>query len=131
MNAPKDGSAVITHVVAFRYKPEVTQQQRDDVLRRFLDLEHECTREGRPYIVSLVGGDCTQSAEKLTAGFEQVFVLTFRDRDDFAYYLGPPFASTFDHAHDAFKKFAIPLLSVDDDGATNGALVLDVEAAQS
>ena len=119
---------MITHVVAFRYKPAVTQQLRDDVLRRFLDLKHECKREGREYIVSLVGGDCTQSAEGLTAGFDQVFVLTFDGRDDFEYYLGPPFASTFDQAHDDFKKFAIPLLSVDDDGNTNGAMVLDVEA---
>lgn len=80
------------------------------MLERFLDLKHECTRDGEEYIVSLVGGDC---------------------RDDFEFYLGPPFASTFDQAHDDFKTYAIPLLSLDDDGGTNGAMVLDIEFAQS
>jgi len=112
--------------VAFRYKPSTTEPQRAEVLSRFLALEHECRRAGESYIVSLIGGDCTQSLERLTAGFDQVFVVTFESRDDFDYYLGPPFASDFDPAHDDFKKFAVPLLSVDEDGNTNGAMVFDI-----
>jgi hypothetical protein len=115
----------ITHIVAFHYKPTVTQEQRGDVLTRFLALRHECRREGKSYIDSLVGGDCSESLEGLTAGFEHAFVVSFNNRDDFEYYLGPPFASTFDPAHDDFKKFAIPLLSGDESGKTNGAIVFD------
>lgn len=112
--------------MAFRYKASTTEQQRAEVLSRFLALEHECKRAGENYIVSLIGGDCTRSLEGLTAGFEQVFVVTFESRGDFEYYLGAPFVSDFDPAHDDFKKFAIPLLSVDEDGNTNGAMVFDI-----
>ncbi len=69
--------------------------------------------------------NCTESLEGLTAGFEQSFVVSFDNRDDFEHYLGPPFASIFDPAHDDFKKFAIPLLSVDESGKTDGAMVFD------
>lgn len=123
--------SVITHVVAFRYHPSTTQQQRTEVLKGFLSLEHECARDGENYIVSLIGGDCTGSPEGLTAGFDHVFIVTFKDREDFEYYLGPPFAEAFDTAHDDFKKFAIPLLSVDADGKTNGAMVFDFATSTS
>jgi len=100
-------------------------------MTRFLALKQECVRAGQSYIVSLVGGDCTASPEGLTAGFQQVFIVTFKDRGDFEYYLGEPFASPFDTAHDDFKKFAIPLLSVDEQGNTNGAMVFDVATPTS
>jgi hypothetical protein len=121
----------ITHVVAFRYKPTVTQQQRAEVMRRFLALKDDCKREGKTYIASLIGGDCAESLEGLTAGFEHAFIVSFNNRDDFEFYLGPRFASPFDTAHDDFKKFAIPLLSVDADGKTNGAMVFDFVAPRA
>jgi hypothetical protein len=111
--------------VVFRYRPSTTDEQRADVFKRFLALKQECKRAGENYIVSLIGGDCTESPEGLTAGFQQVFIVTFKDRGDFEYYLGAPFASPFDPAHDEFKKFAIPLLAVDEQGNTNGAMVFD------
>jgi hypothetical protein len=111
--------------VAFKYKPTVTQDQKDEVMKRFLTLKQECERDGKNYIVSLVGGDCTGSLEGLTSGFEHAFIVTFNDTDDYTYYLGPPFSTPFDLAHDEFKKFAIPLLSVGDNGETNGAMVFD------
>lgn len=117
--------AQIKHVVAFKYRSSVTQQQKEEVMKRFLALKQECRRDGENYIVDLVGGDCTGSLEGLTEGFEQAFVVTVKDRDDYKYYVGQPFSSPFDPAHDAFKKFVTPLLSVDLDGKTNGALVLD------
>ncbi len=94
-------------------------------MRRFVALKDDCRREGNTYIASLIGGDCTESLEGLTAGFEHAFIVCFDDRDDFEFYLGPTFASPFDPAHDDFKQFAIPLVSVDDDGKTNGAMVFD------
>jgi hypothetical protein len=124
-------SSVIKHFVAFRYKPNVTQQQKDDVMNRFLALKQECKRGGKNYIVSLVGGDCTKSMEGLTEGFEQAYIVTFKDQDDYKYYIGQPFSSPFDLAHDEFKKYAIPLLSVDEKGQTNGAIALDFPTAVS
>jgi stress responsive alpha/beta barrel protein len=116
---------VIKHIVAFKYKPTVTQLQKDEVMNRFLALKQECKRDGKNYIVSLIGGDCTESLEGLTGGFEQAFVVTFNNPDDYKYYAGQPFSSPFDLAHDEFKKFAIPFLSVDEEGKTNGAIVFD------
>lgn len=115
----------IEHIVAFKYKPTVTKQQKAEIMVRFLALKHECRRDGKNYIVSLVGGDCTKSLERLTDGFEQAFIVTFKDRSDYKYYVGRPFSSPFDPAHDAFKKFVAPYLSVDAAGKTDGAIVLD------
>jgi hypothetical protein len=116
---------VIEHIVAFKYQPSVTQRQKGEVMKRFLALKQECKRDGKNYIVSLIGGGCTESLEGLTSGFEQAFIVTFDDLDDFKYYAGQPFSSHFDLAHDDFKKFAIPLLTVDEEGKTNGAIVFD------
>ena len=116
---------MITHVVGFKYKPTITQAEKEEVLSRFLALKQACKRDGNSYIESLVGGDCTGSLERLTRGFEQVFVATFSNVDDFNYYLGQPFSASFDPAHDEFKNFVFPLLSVDENGQTNGVVVLD------
>ncbi|WP_319435437.1 Dabb family protein [Mycobacterium sp. RTGN5] len=118
-------SSEIKHVVAFRYRPEVTAEQRTEVLNRFLALQDQCLRDGQRYVVSIVGGDCTRSLEGLTGGFEQVFIVTFSSRADYEYYIGRPFTYPFDPVHDAFKAYSTPLLAVDSVGQTNGALVLD------
>ena len=115
----------MNHIVAFKYRPTVTQQQKEEIAQRFLALRKECSRDDRNYIVDIIGGDCTGSIEGLTAGFEQVFIVTFENRTDYLYYIGKPFSSTFDPAHDAFKKFVAPLLRSDPDEKINGALVLD------
>ncbi|MBY0441698.1 MAG: Dabb family protein [Mycobacteriaceae bacterium] len=115
----------IRHVVAFRYRSTVTPQQKNEVAKKFLTLRKECERSGNDYIVDIVGGDCTGSIEGLTAGFEQVFIVEFKNKDDYLYYIGKPFSSTFDPAHDEFKKFVTPLLSVDPTGKTDGAIVFD------
>ena len=120
-------SAQIEHIVAFRYKPTVTRQQKIEVMKRFLALKKKCRRNGKNYVVSLVGGDCTKSLEGLTDGFEQAFIVTFKNRSDYRYYIGRPFVRPFDPHHDAFKKFVTPFLSVDAAGKTNGAIVLDFQ----
>jgi len=130
-SGPCSTSSEIKHIVAFKYKPTVTQSQKDEVMNRFLALKQECKRDGANYIVSLTGGDCTQSLEGLTAGFEQAYIATFKDRDDYKYYIGQPFTSPFDPAHDSFKKYATPLLSVDAEGKTDGAIVLDFSNSSS
>jgi hypothetical protein len=116
--------------VAFKYKPTVTQRQKTEVVKRFLALKQKCKRNGKHYVVSLIGGDCNKSLEGLTDGFEQVFIVTFKNRSDYRYYIGRPFVSPFDPAHDAFKKFVKPFLSVDAAGKTDGAVVLDFQVDQ-
>jgi predicted metal-binding protein len=49
------------HIVGFKYKPTVTQDQKDEVMKEFLALKKECKRDGETYIVSLAGGDCAGS----------------------------------------------------------------------
>ena len=120
-------SSQIKHIVAYRYKPTITQRQKAEVMKRFLALKQKCKRNGKRYVVSLVGGDCTKSLDKLTDGFEQAFIVTFKNRSDYRYYIGRPAVSPFDPAHDAFKKFVTPLLSVDRAGKTNGAIVMDFQ----
>jgi hypothetical protein len=125
--ADDESASVVKHIVAFRYRPTVTPEQKTDVLSRFLALENECTRDGRPYILSIVGGDCTQSLEGLTGGFEQAFIVSLANRDDYRYYVGRPYTYPFDPVHDAFKAYSLPLLSVDAAGKTNGAMVFDFD----
>ena len=122
-------SSQMEHIVGFKYKPTVTQQQKTEVMNRFLALKQQCKRDGKTYIVSLTGGDCTQSLEGLTSGFEQAYIVTFKDRDDYKYYIGQPYTFPFDPAHDAFKKYSTPFLSVDAAGRTNGAIVMDYSAS--
>lgn len=117
----------IKHIVVFKYKPTITPQQKQEVMKRFLALKEESKKDGKSYIISLIGGDCTGSLERLTRDFEHSFIITFKNQDDFNYYLGEPFASPFDQAHDDFKKFVGPFLSVDESGQTNGAMVFDFE----
>ena len=123
-------SPQIEHIVAFKYKPTVTQKQKTEVIKRFLALKQKCKRNGKNYVVSLIGGDCTKSLDRLTDGFEHVFIVTFKNRGDYRYYIGRPVVSPFDPAHDAFKKFVTPLLSVDRAGKTDGAIVLDFQIDQ-
>ncbi|HLX54144.1 MAG TPA: Dabb family protein [Aquella sp.] len=115
----------IKHIVVFKYKPTVTLQQKQEVMNRFLALKEECKKDGKSYIISLIGGDCTKSQERLTSGFEHSFIATFKNQDDFNYYLGDAFTSPFDLVHDEFKKFVGPFLAVDENGKTNGAMVFD------
>ena len=125
--ADDDPASEIKHIVTFRYRPTVTPEQKTDVLNRFLALKNDCKRDGRPYILSIVGGDCTQSLEGLTGGFEQAFIVSLANRDDYRYYIGRPFTYPFDPVHDAFKAYSLPLLSVDTAGKTNGAMVFDFD----
>ena len=123
-------TAAIYHIVGLKFLPTVSPQQKAEVMIRFLALQQECKREGQNYIVSLTGGDTSASIEGLTAGFEQAYIVAFGNQDDYRYYIGQPFTTPFDPVHDEFKKFVIPLLSVDDQGKTDGALGLDFTSSR-
>lgn len=112
---------LIKHIVLFRYQDSVTQEQKNEVKKRFLALANQAKRDGERYIVSIVAGD-ENSGEGVDQGLEQGFIVTFKSQGDRNYYVGAPLIDTstddakklnkdfFDPAHQAFKDFVGPLL---------------------
>lgn len=120
--APDFKTGIIQHIVMFRYKPEVSAEQRHQVLDRFLQLKTSAKRDGQPYILSIDVGAQNSSFEGAGQGFNQAFIVQFRSEGDRNYYVGTPLITDpnlYDPAHQKFKTFVGPLL------AENGALVFD------
>lgn len=110
------------HIVLFKYKESVSKAERQDVIRRFLALKQDGTRNGKPYIVDIVTGE-QASGEGAQRGMEQAFIVTFRSEGDRNYYVGTPLVRDsryYDRSHAAFKDFVGPLLASD-----QGVLVFD------
>ncbi|MCF7644958.1 Dabb family protein [Bacillus subtilis] len=120
--APDFKTGTIQHIVLFRYKPEVTGEQRKEVFDRFLQLKDKAKRDGKPYIVSIKAGAQNTSLEGAGQNFDQAFIVEFRSEGDRNYYVGTPAVTDpafYDPAHQKFKTFVGPLLE------ENGALVYD------
>jgi hypothetical protein len=97
---------LLKHIVLFRYREGITDQQRQEVEDRFHALA-KSHRNGAPYILGIESG-AQNSPEGLHAGLEHGFIVTFKSEGDRNYYLGRPFinnASLYDPAHDEFKEF--------------------------
>lgn len=114
---------LLLHVVLFKYRPEVTVEQKQEVQRRFLALG-ESRRGGAtsPYILSITSG-YQNSMEGAGLGFEQGFTVAFGSAGDRNYYVGKPIVNDpayFDARHDAFKAYVGPLLATQ-----GGVLVFD------
>ncbi|AOF17049.1 TPA: Dabb family protein [Yersinia enterocolitica] len=114
---------IIKHIVIFKYKSSVTTEQRNEVVKRFLQLR-DSKRPGNnsPYILEIITGS-QNSGEKANMGFEQAFIVTFATEGDRNYYVGTPVVEDptyYDEQHAEFKKFAGPLLA-----DSNGVLVFD------
>lgn len=119
--APDYKRGLIRHIVLFRYNKEVSSEQKEEVIRRFLALKKLGKRNGRTYIRSIETGSDI-SGEGLDQCFEQGFIVTFKSQGDRNYYVGQPLVtdpSFYDPAHQAFKDFVGPLLD------QNGAFVFD------
>lgn len=117
---------MIKHIVLFRYKENVTQAQKNEVIQRFLKLR-DSTRPGEqhPYVISITTGS-QSSGESASMGFEQAFVVTFSSEGDRNYYVGTPIVEEptyYDKNHADFKKFVGPLLD-----SNHGVLVFDFHA---
>lgn len=98
---------LIKHIVLFRYKENTTQEIRNKIQTRFLQLKDQCVRNGKPYILSIETGT-QNSGEGLDQEFEQIFIVTFASEGARNYYVGKDLVQhegNFDPAHDAFKKF--------------------------
>ncbi|WP_233233803.1 Dabb family protein [Bordetella sp. LUAb4] len=105
---------LLLHVVLFKYKPEVTAEQKREVQRRFLALR-DSKRPGAesPYILSITSG-YQSSMEGVGLDFEQGFTVTFKSAGDRNYYVGKPIVNDpahFDPHHDEFKAYVGPLLA--------------------
>jgi len=129
------------HFVAFRFKSDVSDRDRSQVMERFLALKTECLRDGNPFILELSAG-VQNSPETPFVGqeYEQGFVTKFKDASDRDFYVGCLDAPcqkgghepAVGHcvAHDNFKVFVGPLLedSVSPGGPArynSGVLVFD------
>ncbi|HKG50164.1 MAG TPA: Dabb family protein [Actinomycetales bacterium] len=115
---------VIRHVVLFRYRDDVTPEQKQEVLRRFLLLADSPRPDGGTYVLSIEAGP-QGSGEDAGHGFEHGVVVSFASEGDRNYYVGEPVVDDprfFDAEHAAFKRFVGPLL----DEGSPGLLVFDV-----
>jgi hypothetical protein len=120
--------ADIQHIVVFRYKADVTAEKKAEIGRRFLELRNLAQRNGQPYIASITGGQAI-SREGFDQGLEQAFVVTFRNEADRNFFVGKPYSSVMDPAHQALAQVVEPLLAVDEAGKPAGLFVFDFDDA--
>lgn len=97
--SPSDESVgTLRHVVAFKFKPEVSADQQAQVVESLLSLEKKIDT-----IVSIESGT-NLSPEGLDKGFTHCFIVTFRTEGDRDAYLVHP-------DHKKFGSLAGPLLA--------------------
>ncbi len=120
--------ADIHHVVIFKYQAGVSMQKRAEIARAFIGLKESAKRDGKSYIVSIIGGKAI-SKEGFDKGFEEAFVVTFKNTDDRNYFVGKPYSQTMDPNHLALAKIAEPLLARDATGNVVGLFVFDFDTA--
>lgn len=116
-------SSKIEHLVLFKFRPDISQQERQEVINRFMSLQ-KSLKNGMPYILSIEYG-YQNSKEGVHGDFEIAFRVSFASLEDRDYYVGKPFITEFgkyDQAHDDFKNFVGPYLATN-----NGVLVFDYE----
>lgn len=93
----------ITHIVLFKYRPNITWQEFEAHFDSFTALKSKCLRNGRPYMLSMRMGK-NRSWEPFSKGMTHGFVLEFANQSDLDYYL------TEDQVHMAFSRAAGPLI---------------------
>jgi hypothetical protein len=126
MSLASPAFADIHHIVVFRFKPDVTKEQKAGIAGRFLALKDLAKRNGHRYIVSITGGKAI-SKEGFDQGLEQAFVVTFKNEADRNYFVGKPYAEGMDPAHEALVKVVVPTLAADSTGRPTGLFVFDYD----
>lgn len=109
----------VKHFVAFKFDQSVSKSEKKLVMEKFLALKNKCLKNSKPYIVSIEAG-LANSPEGADQAYEQGYIVTFVSEQDRDYYVGKPFFTNFDPAHDEFKHFVGPLLQ-----KNTGAFVFD------
>lgn len=98
VNARAVQAKKLRHVVAFKFKPEVSLQQQQKVTQDFYDLQQKI-----PQILAFEGGaDVHFQAKK--GQFTHCFIVTVQNEKDLSIYGDHP-------DHKAFSKTADPLLA--------------------
>lgn len=114
--------APVTHLVLFRYNPNISWSTLESHFRDFQALKSKCLKDGKPYMLSMRMGKNT-SWENFGRGMTHAFILEFKDEADRDYYL------LHDLVHRAFSAAAGPLI---EDSVVvdfkDGALFSDFEA---
>jgi hypothetical protein len=118
--------ADIQHIVVFRFKADVTAQQKADIATRFVGLANVTKHNGKPYIVSITGGKAI-SKEGFDQGLEYGFVVTFKNESDRDYFVGKPYSDAMDPAHKAMVQTVVPALEADSTGKPTGLFVFDYD----
>lgn len=98
MSAGNTNAKKLRHVVAFKFKPEVTLAQMEKVTKDFHALKGKV-----PQIMEFEGGPDV-AFEKKNGGFTHCFIVTVKNEADLAAYGAHP-------DHQAFSKSADPLLA--------------------
>jgi hypothetical protein len=129
---PNKNMALTRHLVLFDLKESVTQQQREEIIHRFIELRNS-TRNGKPYIHNIEVGQTNISREGVGKGYDLSFIVSFLSQGDLNFYIGQPAINDpnfYDPMHQAFKEFVGPFLKVSKNphGSDNvGVLVFDYQ----
>lgn len=129
---PEYKTALTRHVVFLDLKDNVTEQQREEIIHRFLELRNS-TRYGKPYIHNIEVGHSNISREGFGEGYDIAFIVSFLSQGDLNYYIGQPVISDpkfYDPMHQAFKEFVGPFIKVqkNSDGSDHvGVFVFDYQ----
>jgi hypothetical protein len=98
VSAMKKSPKKLRHVVAFKYKPDVTQEQMLQATRDFYALKKKV-----PQILEFEGGPDV-AIHKKTGKYTHCYIVTVKDEKDLAAYGVHP-------DHKAFSKSVDPLLA--------------------
>ncbi|TIC10595.1 hypothetical protein E3Q15_03010 [Wallemia mellicola] len=83
---------MIIHIVGFRFKDTVTEEQRKDVSRKLLSLADASG------VIKAVSGGLEKSPEGKGKGYHQIYTLKFQRWEDLHFY------QNYDHAHQIFNS---------------------------
>lgn len=96
--APAADGKVLKHIVMYKFKPEVTPDQVQEVVTAFLGLRDKVNANaGAPGIVLNIEHGLNTSTEGKSDGLTHIFVVTFENEAGLAAYLKHP-------AHDAYVQ---------------------------
>ncbi|KAI7318512.1 hypothetical protein KC315_g10034 [Hortaea werneckii] len=98
-------TSTITHIVLFKYRPEITWSAFEAHFETFQALQTKCLHPetGKPYMLSMRMGK-NRSWEPFSKGMTHAFVLEFANQGDLDYYL------LHDPVHREFSRNAGPLI---------------------
>lgn len=92
------GASVLRHVVMYKFKPEVTPEQVQEVVTAFLGLREKINAKvGAPGIILDIEHGTNTSQEGKSDGLTHIFVVTFSGEGGLEGYLKHP-------AHDAYVQ---------------------------